>query len=188
MKDLICFVHIYFGITLLCFSKWLEISVNGLVFLFGEFGSYHCLAYSIIATCFCCSLNPFVLARKGRQNVLVTMVLASTILGMAASVRYVQSHHGAWKTRENIETGRFYTPGMFVFPDYGSAEISYDLKSKEEIKYAEDVLYLSKLYFWRACLDFAPPFLLASWLYGMFIFALTQKKFFRSQPRITAKA
>jgi len=188
MKDLICFVLIYIGITLLCFSRWLEISVNGLVFLFWEFAPYHCLAYSILATCFCYSLNPLVLVNKGRQNLLATVLLASTILGMAASVLYAHSHQDVWKTRENIETGRFYTPGMFEFSDYAPPEISVDVKSKEEIKYANDVLFLSRLYFWKACLDCSPPFLLASWLYGVFIFALCQKKIFRSQSKIAAKA
>jgi hypothetical protein len=180
MKDFVTFFLIWFGISFLCYCN---------PEIFWTFEPFSYIAFSVVATCLCCSLNPSVLFHKGRQSALVKIISASTILGIAASVCYVQLSPGEadWRTREQIETGRFYTPGMFEYPDSSPTRISRDLKLEEEIKYAKDVLFLSELYFWKACLDCTPSFLLASWLYGMFIFALTQKKIFRSQPRITAK-
>jgi len=189
MKIAVGFFLIYLGISFLGYFNREEVSINGFISSFLVSAPYHCLAFSIMATCLCVSLNPFVVIQKGRRSALVTIISASTILGIAASVCYVQRSPGEaeWRTREQIETGRFYTPGMFEYPDSSPTRISRDLKLEEEIKYAKDVLFLSELYFWKACLDCTPYFLLASWLYGMFIFALTQKKIFRSQPRITAK-
>lgn len=180
VKDFLTFILIWVGISFLCYC-------NPEVFWTFEPTNY--VAFSTLATCLCCSLNPSVLFHKGRRSALVTIILASTILGIAASVCYVQRSPGdaEWRTRENIETGRFYTPGMFEYPDSSPAQISRDLRLEEEIKYANDVLFLSELYFWKACLNYAPPFLLGSWLYGMFIFALTQKKILRLQPRLAAK-
>jgi hypothetical protein len=137
---------------------------------------YESFCPSLAVTCIILLSSCILNKNKKKFSQYLMPFLSSFLLGIAICIFTVQNDHSAvWATEERITTDNFYKVGFFSFSDSVPATPANGL-SKLEKTYALDVLNLSQLYFWQACLNKYPPFLITFLILPIILLIASEQK------------